>query len=82
MANSPHINKSRKPAQGMVHRFAEQNAERILEIVSDPCADMQGICVICGDEPCSPVEPDARNYKCECCESLAVFGAQELLFYI
>ena len=28
------------------------------------------------------VEPDARKYKCEFCGEKAVFGAQELIFFL
>lgn len=37
-----------------------------------------GFCVACGDEA-QPVEPDARNYRCESCGEHSVFGAEELL---
>lgn len=37
-----------------------------------------GFCRACGEETYG-VEPDARNYKCETCGKLQVFGAEELL---
>ena len=38
-----------------------------------------GFCTACGEETCSPVEPDACNYKCEACGAHKVFGAEELV---
>jgi hypothetical protein len=38
----------------------------------------EGVCVLCG-ETRGNTEPDARNYPCESCGELAVFGFQELL---
>ena len=40
-----------------------------------------GFCVACGAEA-EGVEPDAREYECEACGELAVYGADELLFEI
>lgn len=40
-----------------------------------------GICVACGNEQ-EGCEPDARNYACEACDEMAVFGAMELLLYL
>lgn len=40
-----------------------------------------GFCTECGAKA-HCVEPDARNYRCEDCGELAVFGAEELLFHI
>jgi len=40
-----------------------------------------GICVACGEEQ-GGVEPDARNYRCEGCGRLAVYGAPELLLRV
>jgi hypothetical protein len=37
-----------------------------------------GFCKECGHEH-DGVEPDARNYKCESCGALAVYGAEEML---
>ena len=47
--------------------------EQLMGFDGDP-----GGCTACGDEA-DRCEPDARNYKCESCGELAVFGAQELL---
>ena len=40
--------------------------------------DNDGFCLACGNEV-HGVEPDARNYKCECCGANEVYGAEELL---
>jgi len=37
-----------------------------------------GFCVACGAER-DGCEPDARNYPCEACGAMAVYGAEELL---
>ena len=37
-----------------------------------------GFCLECGAEA-SGVEPDARNYKCDACGQMQVFGAEEIL---
>lgn len=39
--------------------------------------DYTGLCVACGNE--QNAEPDARNYKCESCGELTVYGAEELM---
>lgn len=41
-------------------------------------SDYVGFCVSCGYEQYG-VEPDAREYECEECKSLTVFGAEQLL---
>jgi hypothetical protein len=43
--------------------------------------DNPGFCLVCGVET-EGVEPDARNYKCECCGAEQVFGAAELLLHL
>lgn len=43
--------------------------------------DNPGFCKACGEEQ-EGCEPDARNYECESCGELAVFGAQELLMEV
>ncbi len=43
--------------------------------------DNTGICIACGAETYG-VEPDAEKYKCEACDALAVFGAEQLLIYM
>lgn len=41
--------------------------------------DYVGFCKACGCVHYG-VEPDARDYECEECGELAVYGAQELMF--
>jgi hypothetical protein len=50
--------------------------DRILDAVK--CDESLGFCTNCGADA-DGVEPDARNYKCECCGQPWVFGAEELL---
>ena len=38
----------------------------------------QGHCLACGEQA-DGCEPDACNYKCECCGECKVFGFEELL---
>jgi hypothetical protein len=40
--------------------------------------EMIGLCLTCGAERYG-CEPDAREYPCEECEALAVYGVPELL---
>ena len=40
--------------------------------------DTAGFCVACGAEVLG-VEPDARNYACEDCGELTVYGLEELV---
>jgi hypothetical protein len=58
-------------------------AERISETVEESMFDLSspGICVACGDDA-DGVEPDARKYKCHSCDSMSVYGAEELLFHV
>ncbi len=37
-----------------------------------------GYCTTCGEEQ-GDCEPDAREYECESCGEMTVFGAEELL---
>lgn len=43
--------------------------------------DNPGICVACGEDA-EGCEPDAERYACECCGKRAVYGAEQLLFYV
>jgi hypothetical protein len=43
--------------------------------------EYMGFCIACGLEHMG-IEPDARRYPCESCGEKAVYGAQELLFYV
>jgi hypothetical protein len=55
-------------------------AERVLAAVEAQFTslDNPGFCTACGEDA-EGCEPDARNYKCECCGERSVFGAEELL---
>ena len=57
--------------------------ERILEACErrETSLDNPGFCLACGVDV-EGVEPDARNYECECCGEKQVFGAEELLMRI
>ncbi len=37
-----------------------------------------GWCLACGEEA-EGVEPDARKYLCDCCQTRNVYGAEELV---
>lgn len=54
--------------------------DRILQAATDSMNGVStpGFCIACGEDV-EGVEPDARNYTCECCGKPAVFGAEELL---
>ena len=43
--------------------------------------DNPGFCLRCGAEA-DGCEPDARRYRCESCDALQVYGAEELLIAI
>lgn len=43
--------------------------------------DNPGFCLACGEDAMN-VEPDARQYECECCGERKVYGAQEVLFMV
>lgn len=38
-----------------------------------------GVCLACGELQWEGCEPDARNYKCQDCGQMQVFGAEEAL---
>lgn len=40
--------------------------------------DNSGFCIVCGTRH-EGIEPDARNYKCESCGKLKVFGAEQIV---
>jgi len=49
-----------------------------LEDITEAMDSMAGFCVECGAwRDCC--EPDAREYDCEECGSMAVYGAEELI---
>lgn len=53
------------------------------EAVIDACErrmnslDNPGFCISCGNEA-EGVDPDARNYECDACGRLTVYGCEEL----
>ena len=49
-----------------------------LEDIEPAIEDNIGFCIACGAER-ECCEPDARNYKCEECGEMKVFGAEELI---
>ena len=57
--------------------------ERVIDAVARGMfgTDNIGFCVACGDDV-HGVEPDARKYRCESCNAPAVYGAEEMLFYV
>lgn len=54
--------------------------ERISEAVERGCSslDNPGFCIACGEDA-DGCEPDAREYECEHCGKMKVYGAEELL---
>jgi len=56
-------------------------AERLAEVIQDSCIGYPGFCIACGEET-DGVEPDAREYKCDVCGAMQVYGAEELLFMV
>ena len=54
--------------------------DRITDAVEAQLSTLEnpGFCILCGLEH-DGCEPDARNYKCENCGAMQVFGAEELL---
>jgi hypothetical protein len=59
---------------------ASITAERVAEAIEREMTtlDNPGFCLACGEEA-DGCEPDAREYKCECCGEREVYGAAELL---
>lgn len=53
--------------------------DRVKAVLQDSLEDLEypGFCLACGVSV-SGVEPDARDYKCESCESHRVYGAEEV----
>ena len=49
-----------------------------LEEIEEAMNDQGGFCTNCGAS-CACCEPDARNYPCEECGEMSVFGAEELV---
>lgn len=43
------------------------------------CNEYGGVCLGCGEVTDSGCEPDARGYRCEGCDALKVYGAEEAM---
>jgi len=56
-------------------------ASRVLAAVERHNTDLDdpGFCLACGADA-EGVEPDARKYTCEACDTPSVYGAEEVLF--
>jgi hypothetical protein len=53
--------------------------KRAIEIMEEGDADGQGICLACGEEADSFVEPDAEDYHCEACGESSVYGLEQII---
>lgn len=58
-------------------------ANRIMDAVQrrNTTLDNPGFCIACGNAQ-DGCEPDAREYECEACGEMKVYGADELLMEI
>lgn len=54
----------------------EEAVERRMSSLDNP-----GFCAACGEDA-DGCEPDAREYECEACGEMCVYGADELLLEI
>ncbi len=54
-------------------------AERVLDALKryQTILDNPGFCLSCGEEA-EGVEPDAREYRCDSCGEMKVYGAEEI----
>lgn len=59
---------------------AEEILDRALSYVA--ADELIGICLACGEEYDSNLEPDAREVTCEACGEDRVYGSQEILFML
>ena len=50
-----------------------------LEEIQEASHEGMGFCISCGCESAEMVEPDARKYHCEECDTKTVYGADEIL---
>ena len=57
--------------------------DRVIEVIEDAMVNLEnpGFCLACGEDAYG-CEPDARNYQCEYCNAMQVFGAEEVMFMI
>lgn len=58
--------------QSITEERVAEACERRMTSLDDP-----GFCKECGNEQ-GGCEPDARNYRCEACGQMQVFGCDEL----
>jgi hypothetical protein len=58
------------------HKNCATNIDKIIEACQSD--NYSGFCVTCFEEHFG-VEPDAREYLCDHCQTNTVFGAEELL---
>jgi len=49
-----------------------------LEIIEEAMENQSGFCIDCGAER-DCCKPDARQYECDECGAMAVYGAEELI---
>lgn len=73
--------KAPTPAE-ILKAFKKQVASRRFKMTQDEYQDATndylGFCRACGESQ-DQCEPDAREYKCEACGELQVYGVEELL---
>jgi len=74
MATKASTTKKRKPAKKKI------TVARVMRAVR--ADNGTGFCRSCGVQANGFVEPDARAYPCDSCGKKAVYGAEELLFYM
>jgi len=57
--------------------------DRIISAVEDSHSSLSnpGFCIACGEDA-DGCEPDAERYECDSCGKRAVYGAEQLLFYV
>ena len=56
----------------MITKFLEEDLQQYFE-------EYTGFCTNCKDFTTDGCEPDARNYRCEMCDKMTVFGGEEAL---
>jgi hypothetical protein len=57
----------------------ETERRRQFDVSQADFDDYNGICLVCGEVRYGGVEPDARGYPCDMCETNTVVGLQEAL---
>lgn len=67
--------------RALTAEIAERRATEAKELTLD-VGDVEhgnGVCLACGDVQVGGCEPDAREYKCESCGALRMFGIEEAI---